>query len=167
VKVELLSVLQVMSEVTHRMDLTEFAKTVGLGADEALQGIQELAKTGYLKKAGGGFGITEKGKAVLKAQLPVAEGLEFRFYSGLGQPAGLSAASLREFLEVVKSVDVGVLEFHLYRGDFKSWAEGVLKDAAFAGEFEDMQVSELRGESLRKRMVFVIERRYGSDALSC
>jgi DNA-binding Lrp family transcriptional regulator len=166
-KVELLRVLQVMSEVTHRMDLNEFASAVGLGADEALQSIQELAKAGYLKKASGGFGITNKGKAVLKAQLPVAEGLEFRFYSGLGQPTGLSATSLREFLEVVKSVDVGVLEFHLYRGDFKNWANEVLKDEALASEFEDMQVSDLRGESLRERMAIVIERRYGSDALSC
>jgi len=65
-KDECLRVLRVMSEVTRRMDLSEFARLVELNPIEALQCIQDLEKTGYLKKTGGGYGVTDKGKAVFK-----------------------------------------------------------------------------------------------------
>src|SRR3990170_4458149 len=94
-------VLKVMSEVTHRVDLNEFARMVDLTMNEAMHCMLELAKTGHLKKSGGGYGITEKGKAVLKAQAPVADGLEFRFYTAVGQPTGAVAKSLREFYDAV------------------------------------------------------------------
>ena len=165
-KGELLRVLKVMSEVTHKMDLNEFAEAAKLDSDDALRGIKELSKIGYLKKANGGYGITEKGKAVLKAQLPVADGLEFKFYSGLGQPTGLSANSLMEFYETTKSVDAESLEFHLYRGDFKKWISSVIKDEELSDELDDAQQSDLKGESLRKRIASVIELHYGPEALS-
>ena len=164
-KTECLRVLKVMSEVTHRMDLNEFARLAELNADEAFQCIQDLTKTGHLKKTGGGYGITEKGKAVLKAQLPVADGLEFRFYMEIEQPTGAVARSLREFYETVKAIDAASLEFHVYRGDFKNWVQAVLKDEALASEFEDARQSELRGESLRKRIAWVIEKHYDAEAL--
>src|SRR4030065_2153298 len=96
-KVEQVKVLKVMSEVTHRMDLNEFARMVELEADKALQCIQDLTKAGYLKKAGSGYGITNKGKAVLKTQSLVDDGMEFRFYLTVGQPTGNVARSLKEF----------------------------------------------------------------------
>jgi Mn-dependent DtxR family transcriptional regulator len=164
-KAELLKVLKVMGEVTHRMDLAEFAQLVDLSADEVLQCIQDLAKTGYLKKSGGGYGITAKGKAVLKAQLPVAEGLEFRFYLDFGQPADAVAKSLKEFYEAVKAVDVASLEFHVYRGDFANWVRDVLKDEVLAEDFEDARQQELKGEGLRKRIVWLIDKNYDSAAL--
>ena len=164
-KDEQLRVLKVMNEVSHRMDLNEFARLVELNADETLQGIQELAKTGHLKKSGGGYGITAKGKAVLKSQLPVADGLEFRFYTEVGQPTGAVARSLREFYDAVKTIDVASLEFHVYRGDFTSWVQAVLKDEALATDLEDARQSELKGESLRKRIAWVIEKHYDAEAL--
>jgi Mn-dependent DtxR family transcriptional regulator len=164
-KVELLKVLKVMGEVTHRMDLAEFAGLVDLSTDDVLQSIQDLAKTGYLKKSGGGYGITGKGKAVLKAQLPVAEGLEFRFYVSVGQPTDAVAKSLIEFYEAMKAVDVASLEFHVYRGDFANWARDVIKDETMAEDFEDARQQELKGEGLRKRITWVIEKHYDSAAL--
>jgi predicted transcriptional regulator len=164
-KSEQLRVLKIMSEVSHRMDLNEFACLVELSADETFQCIQDLAKTGYLKKSGGGYGITEKGKAVLKAQWPVADGLEFRFSTEVEQPTGAVAKSLREFYDAVKTIDVASLEFHVYLGDFTSWARAVLKDEALAADFEDARQSELRGESLRKRIAWVIEKHYDAEAL--
>jgi predicted transcriptional regulator len=157
--------LKVMSEVSHRMDLNEFARLVELSADETFQCIQDLAKTGYLKKSGGGYGITEKGKATLKAQWLLAEGLEFRFSTEVEQPTGAVARSLKEFYETVKKVDVASLEFHVYRGDFTKWAREVLKDGALAADFEDARQSELKGESLRKRIAWVIEKHYDAEAL--
>ena len=164
-KDEELKVLKVMSEVTHRMDLNEFAHMVGLTMNEAMHCMQELAKLGHLKKVVGGYGLTEKGKAVLKAQAPVPEGLEFRFYVALGQPTNASARSLKEFYETVKTIDAASLEFHLYRGDFVNWVQAAVKDEDFAGELESVRQSELTGESLRKRIAWVIEKHYDAEAL--
>ena len=164
-KDEELKVLKVMSEVTHRMDLNEFAHMVGLTMNEAMHCMQELAKLGHLKKVVGGYGLTEKGKAVLKAQLPVADGLEFRFYTEVEQPTGAVARSLREFYDAVKTIDAASLEFHVYRGDFTSWVQTVLKDEALATDLEDARQSELKGESLRKRIAWVIEKYYDAEAL--
>ena len=154
-----------MNEVTHRMDLNEFARMVELDTNDALECIQELAKAGYLKKSGGGYGITEKGKAVLKAQTRVADGLEFRFYTTVGQSTGASAGSLKEFYETIKTIDAESLEFHLYREDFANWVQDVVKDEVLATELENVRQSELKGESLRKRIVSVIEKLYGMEAL--
>ena len=164
-KSEQLRVLKVMNEVTHRMDLNEFARMVDLDTNEALECIQELARMGLLKKSGGGYGITEKGKAVLNAQTMVADGLEFKFYSAVGEPTGAVARSLKEFYETIKTIDAASLEFHLYREDFTNWVQAVVKDEVLATELENVRQSELRGESLRKRIVSVIEKHYGREAL--
>ena len=164
-KSEQLRVLKVMNEVTHRMDLNEFARMVDLTMNEAMHCMLELAKTGHLKKSGGGYGITEKGKAVLKAQAPVADGLEFRFYTAVGQSTGALARSLKEFYETIKTIDAASLEFHLYREDFTNWVEAVVKDEVLATELENVRQSELKGESLRKRIVSVIEKHCGMEAL--
>jgi len=164
-KDEQLRVLRVMSEVTHRMDLNEFAHLVGLNSNDALQCIQDLTKTGYLKKSGGGYGITEKGKAVLKAQSSVPDDLEFQFYMAIGQPTGTVAKSLKEFYDVTKTIDAGSLEFHIRRGDFGNWVMAVFKDEALASEFEGVRQSELCGEGLRKRIMSLIEKHYGMEAL--
>ena len=164
-KDEQLRVLKVMSEVTHRMDLNEFARMVGLTTNETTKQIQELAKTGHLKNQGTGYAITEKGKAVLKAQIPVPDGWEFKFFTAVGQPTNAVARSLKEFYETVKKIDAASLEFHLYRGDFVNWVQAAVKDEDFAGELESVRQSELTGESLRKRIAWVIEKHYDAEAL--
>ncbi len=163
-KEEQLRVLRVMSEVTHRMDLNEFAHLVELSSNDVLQDIQDLTKAGYLKKAGGGYGITEKGKLALKVQSPVTNGLEFMFYTAIGQPMGIVARSLREFYEAAKTIDSVSLEFHARRGDFGNWALAVLKDEALASEFEAVRESDLSGEDLRKRITLVMEKHYSMDS---
>ena len=160
-KDERLRVLKVMSEITSRVGLTEFAQMVNLTPNETLEQVQELIKTGHVRSSGNGYGITAKGKAVLKAAAPVADGLEFRFYSGLGQPTGLSARSLKEFYEAVKTIDAASLDFHLYRGDFKNWVQAVLGEAFLAIELESLSHGELRGENLREKLALVIESSYG------
>jgi hypothetical protein len=120
---------------------------------------------GLLKKSGGGYGITEKGKAVLNAQTVVAAGLEFRFYTAVGQPTGASARSLKEFYETIKTIAAASLEFHIYREDFTNWVQAVVKDEVLATELENVRQSELKGESLRKRLVSVIEKHCGMEAL--
>jgi predicted transcriptional regulator len=60
-------ILKTMNEATNRMDLTMFAQAVNLNQNQAISEVQELAKEGFLRKVGGGFGLTEKGKNAIKA----------------------------------------------------------------------------------------------------
>src|SRR3990170_3528132 len=154
-----------MNEAAGRLDFNEFAKMVGLTPSATMDTLKELANTGHVRKVGGGYGLTEKGKAVLKAVTRVPEGAEFVFYTGIGQPTGLSAASPKEFYEAAKKVDVSSLEFHLSRGDFENWVLALLKDDALAIDLENLRRGELKGESLREKLASAIESRYGADAL--
>jgi len=53
----------------------------------------------------------------------------FYFFTSIGNYSGVSAASLKEFVEKVNEVNIKSLEFHLYRGDFEKWLDEVLEDA--------------------------------------
>ncbi len=150
-----------MNEVTNRMDLNGFARTVGLTTAQTIEHVQELVKAGLVRKVGSGYGITEKGRAVLKALTPTSKDMEFHFYLGMGQPIGFSARSLKDFYEITKRVTADSLEFHLYRGDFENWLRTAFKDAALAQEFAKLKGAGLKGEDLRKEVVKTIEAKYG------
>ena len=47
---ERLKVLKVMSEVTGRLDLNEFARMVGLTPNQTLEGMKALLKADFLKR---------------------------------------------------------------------------------------------------------------------
>jgi DNA-binding Lrp family transcriptional regulator len=162
---ERLKVLKVMNEVTSRLDLKEFARMVGLNPNQTIEHMQELVKAGLVRKVGGGYGITEKGRSALKALAPVPRDMEFQFYTGIGQPTGFAAKSLKDFYETVKQVAVDSLEFHLYRGDFENWIRVVFKDAAFADEFKNMKKMQLKGENLRREIIKAAEARYAFQKL--
>lgn len=162
---EKLKVLKIMSEVTGRLDLNEFARMVGLTPNQTLEYMQELLKADFLKKVGGGYGITDTGKAVLKAFAPVPLGMEFHFYLAIGQPTSFAARSFLDFYGVVKQVDAVSLEFHLYRGDFENWMREALNDAVFAEELAKLKKPGLKGERLRKAIVKAVEAKYGLEKL--
>jgi DNA-binding Lrp family transcriptional regulator len=159
-------VLKAMNEIKGRLDIGEFAQLVGLSTESVREEIQALHKSGHVKSSGGGASITEKGRAVLKAQAVVPVGSEFNFYVSFGQAAGRSARSLKEFYEVAKTVDVASLEFHLYRGDFRNWVEAVPKDNALALELKKLEQAGKRGESLREAILESFEKYFGVEALS-
>ena len=142
---EQLKVLKVMNEVTSRMDLNAFAQMVGLNPSQTIEHVKELVNAGLVRKVGGGYGITEKGKAILKAFTPVPKDAAFHFYTAIGQPTGFSAESLKDFYEIVKRVAVGSLEFHLYREDFENWMKTVFKDAALADELAKLKALAAKG----------------------
>jgi len=120
-KEEQVRVLKTMVEATSRMDINMFAQKVSLTPNQTIHQVQELAKNGFLQKVGGGYGITEKAKAVLKAFTRVTEENGFHFYNGLDQPTEFTAQSINEFYGFIKQVGADSLEFHLYRGDFENW----------------------------------------------
>ena len=162
---ERLKVLRVMSEVTGRLDLSEFSQMVGLSPNQTVEQMQELLKANFLRKVGGGYGITEKGRAILKSFTPVPMGREFHFYMTIGHPTNYVAQSLGDFYEKVRQIASDSLEFHLYRGDFENWVRSVFGETAFAAKLESMKISRLTGEDLRKELLKAAEVSFGFDKL--
>jgi DNA-binding Lrp family transcriptional regulator len=147
------------------MDLTMFAEAVDLSPNQAMTDVQELAKEGFLRKVGGGFGLTEKGKNALKAYVSVSAELGFNFFGGLDKPLGFSAQSLAEFYRIIKTVFSDSLEFHLRRGDFENWLRDVCKDVELAEAFGTLKSENLMGEELRRVLLKAIDDRYGVGEL--
>jgi predicted transcriptional regulator len=164
-KEEQFKVLKTMSEATGRMDLNMFAKKVNLNPNQTIQQIQDLVKEGFLQKIGNGFSITEKGKAVLKAFMPVSEEMSFHFYNGINQPTELTSKTLEEFYIVMKKVSADSLEFHLYRGDFENWLRDVFKEPEVANKIKGLKAAGLKGEELRVELLKALDAKYGIQQL--
>jgi predicted transcriptional regulator len=158
---EQLKVLKVMSEVTSRIDMNAFARLVGLNPHQTIERVQELVNAGFVRKVGGGYGITEKGKALLQAFTPVPKNAAFHFYTAMGQPTGFSAESLKDFYEIVKRIAVESWGFDLYRGDFENWIKTVFKDEVLADVLANLKASKLKGEDLRQGILKAIAAKYG------
>ena len=137
-----------------------FAKKVNLDPNQTIQQIQELAKEGFLQKIGSGFGITVKGKAVLKAFNPVPDMMGFRFYLGFDKPLDFTAWTPAEFYKIIKQVNVNSLEFHLYRGDFENWVKEACKESELAEEIGSVKAEDLKGEDLRAKLLKVLDAKY-------
>ena len=160
-----IKILKTMNEATNRMDINMFAEAVGLTPNQAIAEVQELAKEGFLRKVGGGFGLTEKGRISLKAFTTFADEMSFHFYVDVDKPLGFSAQSLTEFYRFIKQVTADSLEFHLYRGDFENWLREVCKDPELAVAVGNLKADELKGEALRNALLKAIDARYGINDL--
>lgn len=84
----------------------------------------------------------------------------FYFFTSVGNYIGISAASLKEFMERVNDVNVKSLEFHLQRGDFEKWAEEVLQNRDLASEIKRLQKFNLSGDALRSQLSMIVSRRF-------
>ncbi len=157
---EQLKILRFMNEMTGHIDGKDFAKKTGLTASQIAEHMQTLAKEGFLKRVGAGYSLTEKGKAAVKATSPVSWNMRFNFYVGIGQPTGVSAGSVNEFLDLASSINSVSLEFHIYRGDFENWFRSAVGDPTFADELAKIRKTELKGEDLRKAISKAAEERY-------
>jgi len=164
-KDEQFKVLKTMSEAKNRMDINVFAQKVNLNPDETIHQVQELAKEGYLQKIGHGFGITEKGKAALRAFVPVQKEMSFQFYYNIGEPTELNTKTIEEFYRAIKEVSADSLEFHLYRGDFENWIKEVFKEPELADEISAIKAAGSKGEELRTELLRVIDTEYGIKEL--
>lgn len=94
-----------------------------------------------------------------KALKPVPREKAFYFFTSIGNYTGISAVSLKEFMERTRDVDVKSLEFHLARGDFEKWMDEVLQDKELAGDIRRMQKSNVSGEVLRNQLTQIVSRR--------
>jgi hypothetical protein len=87
----------------------------------------------------------------------------FHFYTGVGPDkfTKTSACSLSDLREKARRVDAKSLEFHVQRGDIAKWSRDVLSDTELATEFDRLKTSNLYGETLRNRVVGLIDARIG------
>jgi hypothetical protein len=84
----------------------------------------------------------------------------FYFFTSIGNYTGVSASSLKEFMEKINEVNVKSLEFHVGRGDFEKWIDEVLQDSELAGEVRRLEKYNLTGESLRGQLFTIVSRRF-------
>ncbi len=83
----------------------------------------------------------------------------FYFFTSIGNYTGLSASSLKEFMEKINEVDVKSLEFHFYRGDFEKWIDQVLQEQELAQNIKRLQKLNLVGDRLRTQLYLSVSRR--------
>jgi len=83
----------------------------------------------------------------------------FYFFTSIGNYTGQSAASLDEFLQKIKDVNIKSLEFHLYREDFEKWIAQTLGDAKLAEDIKGLRNMKVVGNALRDRLYFLVSRR--------
>jgi len=83
----------------------------------------------------------------------------FYFFTSIGNYTGQSAASLDEFLQKIKEVNIKSLEFHLYREDFEKWISQTLGDAKLAEDIKGLRNMKVVGNALRDRLYFLVSRR--------
>jgi hypothetical protein len=95
----------------------------------------------------------EKIRAVVKPE----EG--FYFCTDDGVYTEYSALNLEEFNEALKNVPMRSIEYHMARGDFKSWLK-YIGTPELAKEFEEAKALSLSGESLRSKLVEIIEKNF-------
>ena len=98
----------------------------------------------------------EKSSRIL-ASLPREKA--FYFFTSIGNYTGVSASSLKEFMDGINYVNVKSLEFHLSRGDFEKWVSEVLQDGELTAELRNVQKSGLSGDSLRNQLYVSVSRR--------
>ena len=83
----------------------------------------------------------------------------FYFFTSMGNYTGQSAASLEEFLQKIKEIDIKSLEFHLLREDFEKWVASTLSDARLAENIKLLKMQKVAGNALRDRLYFLVSRR--------
>ena len=100
----------------------------------------------------------------MKVLSPILPQSAFYFYTDVGAPTGKAAASLGEFCNQLKTIDVASIEFHMGRGDFENWVKNVLGDMELAATLERIKMLSLSGEELRTKVYNEVKARY--DVLS-
>ena len=84
----------------------------------------------------------------------------FYFFTSIGNYTGVSASSLKEFMEKIGEVNVKSLEFHLYRGDFEKWINEVLEDKELATEIRNLRDLKYSGDMLKQHLYSIVAKHY-------
>lgn len=134
---------------------------LGLSRGTTLGSLAWLRRHKLVNEFAEGFAITDRGRSLVRTDLRKAEralrmvepGREFNFYRNVNDPTGVKASSLIELIDVVGSIDLRVIEFHIYRGDIENWIRHVLELDELANEIGRLKA---KGEELRSELYEVL-----------
>lgn len=81
----------------------------------------------------------------------------FFFYLDIGVPLDKNASDLGQFYELLKTVDMRSIEFHLYRGDFEKWVD-YRGESSLSKDIARLRRSGEKGELLRTKLCVAVNR---------
>jgi len=136
---------EVVSEGAHEQASVQMETPVTQVEGESVTAKEELA-------------ITEEEAERVLSRLPSEK--SFRFYVGLGQPAGPWASSLKEFCDLIEIVDVKSVEFHTFRSDFENWFRDALNYPQLAEEIAKIRETGITGGELREQIYKTAKKHY-------
>lgn len=105
------------------------------------------------------LGLPEVSKEIAKKLL--VEKLQdgaFHFYIDYDKPLDAKAYNLQTFYAQLKKIPIDSFNFHMKRGDFKAWFEGV-GDVELAKKAELLKTQNLHGEELRRKLQIMLMNR--------
>jgi len=165
-------VLETLLDSGKPMRAIDVAKETGQKFQPVIMHLLWLVRNGYVSVPEKGlYLLTEKGKEALsmpeiitkeKAEVILAyspHDKAFHFYANLGQPLNLHAHSLRDFANKVEKADLESVQFHMNRGDFEVWFNG-LGDSELAKKVAALKEKNVIGEDMRKQLHELVEQRY-------
>lgn len=82
----------------------------------------------------------------------------FHFYKAIGNYTGITAISLAEFAQKIRTVDAESVSFHFRRNDFQKWIRETIGDPELAIRLSWIEIG-LSKESLRQKVQQKVERR--------
>ncbi|MGA2385130.1 MAG: DUF5752 family protein [Candidatus Bathyarchaeia archaeon] len=164
-------ILETMLRNNKPMKAIEVAKENGKEFPPVMMHILGLVRMGYVSSPEKGlYVITQKGREALgvpgiskeKAAAILAyapHDKAFHFFVDVGKPLNLHAHNLRDFANKIEKADVQSIQFHMGRGDFVAWFNG-LGDMELAKEVAVLKEKNLAGEDLRRQLHEIVEQRY-------
>jgi len=133
----------------------------GASRDTARPGVMLfLAQAQFIEKKGKLFVISKKGKRILGEIELIPENRAFYFYINENIYTGRVAYNIKDFLEIIKTIDVNAIEFHVQRKDFEKWIREVFVDEEFAKEVAEIGMLRISGENLRERLYEVVDKKH-------
>jgi hypothetical protein len=136
--------------------------SAGLTLEEAvlLPGLEEAGATlrRFRLSARSTTHVRHKAKYI---DLQLIEEQEFVFTDD-GQPIGMPARTLKEFVSSLKTLPLSVLDGHAYRGDFSRWIGGVFHDHLLASDVRKVEQRYRLGHArdLYNELAEAVQERY-------
>lgn len=163
-------ILDMLLEAEKPLRSWEIAEEMGIGVPSSTMHLLRLIKAGYVSTPERGYyTITVHGKEKLgspkvdRKQVShilrsVSPEEAFHFYKDLDQYLQVFANSLNDFCGKIQTVDVKSVEFHMPRGDFERWFDG-LGDSELGKKLSNIRSMDLSGENLRRTVYETVKSR--------
>ena len=165
-----LEILQTILLLDRSVKPIQVSKELGKKFPSVMMHIIGLTRMGYVISPEKGFyTITHEGKQCLglsevtkelarKLLVGNLHDRAFHFYLNIDKPLDAKANNLQTFNALLKTIPVDSINFHMKRGDFQAWLEGI-GDLELAKKVELLRTQSLCGEALRiKLQIMTINR---------